>query len=220
MKNQNYIVEYNGEPVTRLKFQSDGKADISTGYIMDAIWYTAEEASEVAAAIGKGAEVVEGNMTAKQQAAITVHGQNLLATFPNASERDPVKLCKKLHRLEVVAHRGATAYCNGTPFVAGIAGSYTSADYVYRFGHVEDDWAGFVGVILGKVNSLLGNHDKAVPVFVNGDARGYALKIDSDYVREEQRKAAAIQAKGAGLAKLHCDWGGYGIIAPEIGLEG
>ena len=60
MKNQNYIVEYNGEPVTRLKFQSDGKADISTGDIMDAIWYTAEEAIEAAAAIGKGAEAIRG----------------------------------------------------------------------------------------------------------------------------------------------------------------
>lgn len=56
MKNQNYIVEYNGEPVTRLKFQSDGKADLSTGDMMDAIRYTPEEAIEVAAAIGKAAE--------------------------------------------------------------------------------------------------------------------------------------------------------------------
>lgn len=58
MKNQNYIVEYNGEPVTRLKFQSDGKADLSTGDMMDAIRYSPEEALEVAAAIGKGAEAV------------------------------------------------------------------------------------------------------------------------------------------------------------------
>ncbi len=51
-------MEYNGEPVTRLKFQSDGKADLSTGDMMDAIRYTPEEALEVAAAIGKGAEAV------------------------------------------------------------------------------------------------------------------------------------------------------------------
>ena len=57
-KNQNYIVEYNGEPVTRLKFQSDGKADLSTGDIMDAIQYTPDEAIEAAAAIGNGAEAV------------------------------------------------------------------------------------------------------------------------------------------------------------------
>ena len=58
MKKQNYIVEYNGEPVTRLKFQSDGRADLSTGDVMDAIRYTTDDALEVAAAIGNGAEAV------------------------------------------------------------------------------------------------------------------------------------------------------------------
>ena len=58
MKNTNYIIEYNGEPVTRLSFQSDGKANVTTGDIMDAIWYSAEEAIEAAAAIGSGAEAV------------------------------------------------------------------------------------------------------------------------------------------------------------------
>lgn len=57
-KNQNYIVEYNGEPVTRLSFERDGKANVQTGDIMDAIWYTAEEAQEVAFNIGSGAEAV------------------------------------------------------------------------------------------------------------------------------------------------------------------
>lgn len=57
-KNTNYIIEFNGEPVVRLKFQADGKADLSTGDTMDAIWYTADEAVECAAAIGKGAEAV------------------------------------------------------------------------------------------------------------------------------------------------------------------
>jgi hypothetical protein len=58
MKTQNYIVEYNGEPVTRLKFQLDGKADLSIGDMIDAIRYTPEEASEVAAAVGRGAAAV------------------------------------------------------------------------------------------------------------------------------------------------------------------
>lgn len=57
-KAKNYIVEFNGEPVIRLHFQSDGKADLSTGDIVDAIWYTADEAIECAAAIGNGAEAV------------------------------------------------------------------------------------------------------------------------------------------------------------------
>ena len=56
-KNQNYIVEYNGEPLTRLSFEVN-KANVTTGDIMDAIWFTAEEAAECAAAIGTGAEAV------------------------------------------------------------------------------------------------------------------------------------------------------------------
>jgi hypothetical protein len=56
-KNQNYVVQYNGEPLTRLSFEGN-KANVTTGDIMDAIWYTAEEAAECAAAIGTGAEAV------------------------------------------------------------------------------------------------------------------------------------------------------------------
>jgi len=57
-KNVNYIVEYNGEPITYLTWQSDDKANITTGDIIDAIWYTSDEALAVAAAIGRGAEAV------------------------------------------------------------------------------------------------------------------------------------------------------------------
>ena len=58
MKNFLYIVEYNGEPVTRLAFEGQ-EANVTTGDIIDAIWYTAEEATEVAFAIGSGAEAVQ-----------------------------------------------------------------------------------------------------------------------------------------------------------------
>lgn len=52
-------------------------------------------------------------MTTTQLAAIEQHGRNLLAIFPDASERDPVKLCKKLRRLEAKAHALALRCCNG-----------------------------------------------------------------------------------------------------------
>ena len=51
------IKKYNGEPVTHLLFE-DGKANVTTGDIMDAIWYTGAEAIECADAIGSGAEAV------------------------------------------------------------------------------------------------------------------------------------------------------------------
>lgn len=43
--------------------------------------------------------------------------------------------------------------------------------------------------------------------FVNSDPRGYALKIDN----ENPAGKALIEA-----VKLHTDWGGYGILSPEI----
>jgi len=43
--------------------------------------------------------------------------------------------------------------------------------------------------------------------FVNNDPRGYALKIDN----ETPEGAALIAA-----VKLHTDWGGFGILSPEI----
>ena len=44
---------------------------------------------------------------------------------------------------------------------------------------------------------------KKIPVFVNGDPRGYALKIDDSYVKKFN-------------LKIERDWGGYGIIAPDF----
>jgi hypothetical protein len=42
-----------------------------------------------------------------------------------------------------------------------------------------------------------------VPVFVNLDPRGYALKIDEAWMRKHN-------------PALSRDWGGYGLLAPEI----
>lgn len=44
-------------------------------------------------------------------------------------------------------------------------------------------------------------------LIINGDARGYAIKIDSDCMK---------QYKSVGLYR---DWGGNGILSPEINGE-
>ena len=41
------------------------------------------------------------------------------------------------------------------------------------------------------------------PLFVNTDPRGYALKIHDGYIRDNE-------------INIHRDWGGYGIIAPDL----
>lgn len=162
----------------------------------------------------------------RQYEAIEAHGKNLLAIFQNATERDPVTLCKKLRRLEAKASAIALRLCNGPEY----AGGYEEVDAL-------------TDAILAKVNALLGNvHEyqpktgarctcrpgierdncaacegtgrkidfaairnrpALVPVFINRDPRGYALKIDDVWTHNKQ-------------ARIYRDFGGYGILAPEI----
>lgn len=116
---------------------------------------------------------------------IEAHGQKLLKVFPNAIEKNPVDLCKKLHRLENRAHRLATDYCNGDN------------------GVTTDNWQEKCAPILESLDAILRFSSEGIPVFLNGDARGYALKIRDEYVRDHS-------------LDIHRDWGGYGIIAPEF----
>ena len=145
-------------------------------------------------------------MTPKQHAAIERHGRQLLAIFPDADERDPVKLCKRLRRLEGEGHRFAERCCN----------------------HPIDDEVRerVIASILRRVRKLLGDHEGRV--WLNGDPRGYALKINlrdcewcggaGDAAYDDAAKCEVCH--GVGRERLATDWGGYGIIAPEIGPEG
>lgn len=123
-------------------------------------------------------------MTANQKSEmynrIREHGQQLLAIFPNATERDPVALCKKLRRAEHVAHRLAEACCEYL--------STESKEFTRRY----------EAAIL-RVGRILG--PGGPPVFINLDPRGYALKIESEAARD---------------LDIRKDWGGYGIIAPDL----
>ena len=56
-------------------------------------------------------------------------------------------------------------------------------------------------ILLDKANKLLDNKD--VPIFHNLDCRGYALKIKDEYIRDNN-------------ISIYCDWGGYGILAPDF----
>jgi hypothetical protein len=106
---------------------------------------------------------------------IKQHGHNLLNMFPDATLTNPVKLCKRLRRAETEANRLAVDWCNGL------------ID--------EATWETGSERIRDRVNRILGT-DR---VWINGDPRGYALKVD---LQPEE--------------SLHKDWGGYGIIAPDL----
>jgi len=131
-----------------------------------------------------------------------------------ADKIDGKKISVALFKIEREAHAGATALCNG--------GGVTSADFANRggvfierqaaarlkfdFRNDENAWDEFLDYIAAKVAKVFGG---VIPpaFFVNGDCRGYALKIDND----KPEGAALIAA-----VKMHTDWGGYGILSPEI----
>lgn len=104
-------------------------------------------------------------MNASQRERIEQHGRNLLAIFPTATEKDPVKLCTKLRKLERLASAAATDACN-------IPDYDETAEAIYA--DVET-----------KLTTLLGNaeHTGTPNVFINRDPRGYALKICGSYLR-------------------------------------
>ena len=112
------------------------------------------------------------------------HGNNLNAIFNTGI--DPVKLCKKLRTLELKAHSLCEIECN------------TGEDK-----DVE------LSAILTKVKAILfpdtfkSNPELFKAVFINGDPRGYALKIRSEYVAKNN-------------LTIYRDWGGYGIICPDF----
>jgi hypothetical protein len=114
---------------------------------------------------------------------IITHGLNLMRIFPSNVESDPVKLCKKIHRLEIKAHQLSTDWCNG------------DID--------SDTWEKETDKILTSLDKILYFRIHRIPVYINGDARGYALKIKDDYVRDHN-------------LNIQKDWGGYGLLAPEF----
>jgi len=90
---------------------------------------------------------------------IARHGETLLKIFPNATQQDPVKLCKSLRRYEAKAERVTLALCNG--------------DIEEAEGDSQLD------NLHNKVGALL-KPSQARPFFINRDPRGYALKIHSE----------------------------------------
>jgi hypothetical protein len=130
------------------------------------------------------------NMSTKKERmyqAIEKHGANLNSIFNTAF--DNVTLCKRLHSLEVKLHKFAEDYCNGV---------MTEENY-----DIEEN------VIAKKVAKILGRKVSTAdgvptyPLYFNRDPRGYSLKLDDEYVRDNN-------------LDIHKDWGGYGILAPDF----
>jgi hypothetical protein len=112
---------------------------------------------------------------------IRKHGENLNKIFNTGI--DPVVLCKKLRRIELKAHKLSEDYCNG--YITG------------------STWEVETDKIKKQLDTILHNRGKDISVSVNGDPRGYSLKISDDYIRDNN-------------VSIYRDMGGYGIIAPDF----
>jgi len=113
------------------------------------------------------------------RANIAAHNDNLSVLF---NTNNP-KLSQNLFSLENKANKLATMYCNGDIEI--------------------DQWEKETDIILNKVDKLTNFRAQNIPIFCNGDARGYTLKVEDSYMR-------------ANKVKLYTDMGGYGILAPDF----
>jgi hypothetical protein len=120
-------------------------------------------------------------------ARIQKHGEDLKTLFNLPADTDPVKLCKALRRLEAKGEAIGLQLCNGPEMS-------------------EEEQEKRSGVVLIAVYKKLKNTDKRVPVILNLDPRGYALKIKEEWTREYRNAGKSI----------YTDMGGYGIIAPDL----
>jgi len=121
---------------------------------------------------------------------IGAHGETLLAIFPSATEKDPVKLCKKLRRYETRAQRLATDFCNGAINI--------------------EQWEQEAVKVKASVCQLLSLTEALAHetgFFINSDPRGYALKLSDVWTRGFNSTSET---------RLYTDWGGYGILCPDF----
>jgi len=130
-------------------------------------------------------------MNEETKQAIIRHGESILLAFPEAREKDPVKLCKMLRRVEGRAAKIGLLLCNGP-------------DMGEEWTEKETE------VCLAKVRKILGlSREKAeeIGLFINQDPRGFALKISEEWARGYNSSTNK---------PLHRDWGGFGILAPDL----
>jgi len=115
---------------------------------------------------------------------IKEHGAQLNEIFH--TKLDDAALVKKLRGIEKSIYAVALDYCNGL---------YNSKPEVVdeKIKAAED-----------KLEALLKFKEQKIPVVINMDPRGYALKIDEAWVGEHK------------IVSPNKDFGGYLLLAPDL----
>jgi hypothetical protein len=134
---------------------------------------------------------------AAMYAQIEQHGNKLNAIFNTGLQ--PIELCKKLFRIERKAHHATTCLCNTNTLHLLELNRYTGFEVEQA---TEEQQDAFFNKILNSVYKILGPKAKEC-VFINYDARGYALKIRPEYIK-------------ANNIDIYQDWGSNGILAPDF----
>lgn len=117
-----------------------------------------------------------------------------------AAKIDGKKISVALWKLEREVHDATTARCNGAAF-----GSMPFLDDCGLDGEESESspWRVYMAFVAQRLAGILGGLPDGF--FINGDARGYALKID------DEDGAELIAA-----TRMHTDCGRFGILSPEI----
>jgi len=116
---------------------------------------------------------------------VIAHVNNLSSIFGwEGTYMEKASKYRRLCRIERRASRDNERVCNG------------------KVERTEDEQERYDDRILADVNRWTGYKDKGIPVLFNGDPRGYALKIESEWVAKQE-------------VSIYRDWGGYGILCPD-----
>ena len=118
------------------------------------------------------------------------HIKDLIKVFNLNRNIDLITVYNKLRRIEAKAHKLMEDRCNG-------------------LNETEEEHERKNQEILNKLDFYLKFKEQKIPVFLNGDPRGYALKIEDDFIRKKREEGI----------NFHTDMGGYGIISPDLRVE-
>jgi hypothetical protein len=121
-----------------------------------------------------------------------------LENLTNLPTGEGVNLWRKLRKIETLASAAHDHYCSEPkPFV--VSGNGKTESRVYDFASDEEAMGAF--------------HDREI---IPAVARAFGGRIPAGFVINQDPRGYSLKLRGDIPAGMEKDWGGYGILAPEI----